>query len=532
MPDGIQIGSDPRSVEYLRRRRVVRSPANSAQWDRFPTAIKEASLFSATVTSAQLLGQVGGDLGDLMAEVREKTAKGEAVLDRRTLVSRWKKTAEGEGLGFAEGDKRRGTIEDITSIPRLNLIYTVQTQRAEGYASYLGDQEPGALDAFPAQELVRLESRRDRRHWHERWRAAGGRVFPGSGLDGREGRLIALKTDAVWERINRFGTPWPPFDFGSGVGVADVPHAEAVSLGVLKAGETVKPGVKDFTSRMEASAAGLPAELREELKTALGDQVRFEGDRVVMRDAPPVAPPAEPPPAAPDTPPPPAPTPAPAPPATPEIQLAQARADGAGLGPDVVRRIGALPGSVARHLKGVQFKSATGGAHYSRGERTITLGRDPSSWHGLPTVLDHELGHHLHYELGVVTNAGPSEAMAAAMTRSRATWTKATKARLGAGWTKTWSSVDACRIDIAKAIFDRTLSELSLAENARVARVTDTVLGLTKGTYGAGHSRAYMKAKGPHEAFANTFQAIMDGDKWFEEAFPELVDFVKKALDL
>lgn len=292
-PDvSVGFGPDARTVEYLRRRRVAPSAATSAEWQRFPTAIREASFFSATVTSAQLLGGMQQDLDDLLSHVREQTARGEAVLDRRTLVSRWRAAAQAEGLEPPEGDRRRGTIEDITSIPRLNLIYTIQTQRAEGYASYLGDMEPGALDEFPAQELIRLEDRRIRRHWHERWRAAGGQIYPGAGLDGKQGRLIALKGDSVWAGISRFGTPWPPYDFGSGVGVADVSREVAESLGLIAPGQTPSATPEDFTADMEAGASGIPEDLRRELGRLLGDLVRFDGDRVRWQGTESLTPPA------------------------------------------------------------------------------------------------------------------------------------------------------------------------------------------------------------------------------------------------
>lgn len=276
-------GPDPRSVENLRRRRIAPSPATSAQWERFPTAIRESAFFSSTVTSAQLLGGMQQDLTDMLGQVREQAAGGEAFLDRRTLVSKWRSKAIAEGLALPVGDPKAGGIQDITSIPRLNLIYTVQSQRAEGYASYLGDMEPGALDEFPAQELVRLEDRKMKRHWHERWRGAGGKVYPGSGLDGREGRLVALKGDPIWSRINRFGTPWPPFDFGTGTWVADVSRADAEGLGLLKSGDQVSATPEDFTHGLEASADGIPQELRDELLQALGGQIRFDNERVVWK---------------------------------------------------------------------------------------------------------------------------------------------------------------------------------------------------------------------------------------------------------
>ena len=49
--------------------------------------------------------------------------------------------------------------------------------------------------------------------------------------------MIALKTDPIWTKISRFGHPWPPFDFNSGMGVRDVSRADAIRLGVIQAAD-------------------------------------------------------------------------------------------------------------------------------------------------------------------------------------------------------------------------------------------------------------------------------------------------------
>jgi hypothetical protein len=40
---------------------------------------------------------------------------------------------------------------------------------------------------------------------------AGGQIFGG--------RMIALKSDPIWTAISAFGTPYPPFDYNSGMWV-------------------------------------------------------------------------------------------------------------------------------------------------------------------------------------------------------------------------------------------------------------------------------------------------------------------------
>lgn len=39
--------------------------------------------------------------------------------------------------------------------------------------------------------------------------------------------MIALKSDRVWTNFSRFGRPYPPSDFGSGMGVEDIDRDEA-----------------------------------------------------------------------------------------------------------------------------------------------------------------------------------------------------------------------------------------------------------------------------------------------------------------
>ena len=45
--------------------------------------------------------------------------------------------------------------------------------------------------------------------------------------------MVALINHPGWSRLSRFGTPWPPFDYSSGMGVESVSRKEAVALGVI-----------------------------------------------------------------------------------------------------------------------------------------------------------------------------------------------------------------------------------------------------------------------------------------------------------
>jgi hypothetical protein len=94
--------------------------------------------------------------------------------------------------------------------------------------------------------------------------------------------MVALKGDPVWTAISRFGTPWPPFDFNSGMGVEDIDAEEAAELGVL-AGDDPPPSPDDTDFN-----AGLEAEVEfgetdpewTWLRETFGDQIRLEGGAV------------------------------------------------------------------------------------------------------------------------------------------------------------------------------------------------------------------------------------------------------------
>ena len=141
---------------------------------------------------------------------------------------------------------------------------------------------PGAFAAFPAQEFTRIAHRRNQRQdWPQRWAKAGGKTYGG--------RMIALKDDPVWERLSVFGNPFPPFDWGSGMGVLDVDRKTAIQLGLVSdeelRGKTAalreKP-LPDFNRDMQATVPNLRSDslCGKILKREFGDQVAIENSVV------------------------------------------------------------------------------------------------------------------------------------------------------------------------------------------------------------------------------------------------------------
>lgn len=254
----------PAVIERLASRAPVASPLRTADWERLPLALRERAQFSAGVEEVKIVGGISEKLGEWAEFVKRDPQR--AYMDRSRFV------AEMRGLLGAEpGDT--GRLTDIASRRRLELIYNFQTEDAASYARWQTEHaDPDILDAFPAQELIRVEPRLKPRDWESRWEEAGGSLF--------EGRMIARKDDPIWVRISRFGKPWPPFDFGSGMGVQDVERSEAEALGVIKPSDRIRSQAEDFNRDLEASVANLSPKQITLLEEIFGDQIEIEGNVV------------------------------------------------------------------------------------------------------------------------------------------------------------------------------------------------------------------------------------------------------------
>lgn len=250
------------AVERTRGRLPTGSALDTAGWAEVPLAIRERAFFTARMEDARIAA-------GLQERVLQGATKGEFVAKARQFLSQ-------NGIPAAT---RQGDVRQMASTARLELIFNHHTESARAYGAWKQGQDPDVLDAFPAQEFLRVESREaERADWPQRWAAAGGRTFGG--------RMIALKSDPVWAALSRFGTPWPPFDFGSGMGVEDVERGEAEALGLIQPGEAARGDEKDFNAELSASVRGLPPNVVGMLREAFardGAQVAFQGGSVWMR---------------------------------------------------------------------------------------------------------------------------------------------------------------------------------------------------------------------------------------------------------
>jgi len=253
-----------------------------------PLALREGSLFSAGVENVRVLSAMKDKLTQAAQQIRTEGT----LMDRSRFVADMRAM-----LGAAPGDS--GDLTDITSRRRLELVWNFQQQDAHAFAAREANLDPDVLDAYPAQRLVRVESRRMPRDWLMRWGQAGASV----GWQGASrSEMVALVTSLIWAALSRFGKPHPPFDYGSGMGLDSVDRDEAEALGLLPKDQPPAERLQRlrgdaaaarqrYQDGLQASTRGLDDQALAWLKSTFGDQVEISGSSIRWKGGPaPVAP--------------------------------------------------------------------------------------------------------------------------------------------------------------------------------------------------------------------------------------------------
>lgn len=250
------------AVAAVRRRSPVASRMSSREWSELETAIRNQAFFSAKVNNVRVI-QAMKDVVDKVLQATTPMDLGTARIQLKELLT---------DIGYQPGAVA-GTIQDLSTDQRINLVVKTNRDMAYGRGKYEQGMSSEILYLYPAQELFRAESRDEPRDWPARWREAGGQFF--------DGRMIALKNDPVWVEISAFGNPYPPFDFNSGMGVRDVDRDTAVRLGLIGEEEeiTVDPP-QDNPRDLSGVDPELLAQLDKDLTTDEGRVTAGKADPV------------------------------------------------------------------------------------------------------------------------------------------------------------------------------------------------------------------------------------------------------------
>ena len=260
-----------KAAEKVRSKQVTPRAMSTAQWDMVDAQIRERAFFMAGVDNARILSA--------FQHVAKEIAAG-----RMSLPEGRRKLREFlAAIGYEPAAEDAGTLKDLTSRRRLDVALQTNADLAAGWAQ----RKAGLLDiANPGQELYRAKQARVPRDWASRWAEAAAAVN-WEGVD-RGGQMVALKTSPIWVELSRFGYPYPPFDFNSGMWVRPVSDDDCEALGLLVDEEwldkqlaAAEEGLNEGT---EADCSDMSAEVLAELDRALGSVGEIVDGVARMRD--------------------------------------------------------------------------------------------------------------------------------------------------------------------------------------------------------------------------------------------------------
>lgn len=257
------------AAEKIIRKMLVPSILDTNGWADVPAQLRDRAFFSATVTESKFLERAR----EVCARIANgEMSRSEARRDLRSVLNEIGYNPEGE-VG----------LKNLMSKRRLDLIIDTNKRQARGWRQRLEAVKPGALIAYPAQELVRARQRRIPRNWTVRWNEAA-RAVGWEGVCRDEFRHVALKTSPIWTKISRFGTPYPPFDFNSGMGVRDVSASECRRIGLDYGGQ--KAGAEKFNDSIETSSGGVAADspLGKAMLARFGGRVEIVGGVIKWKE--------------------------------------------------------------------------------------------------------------------------------------------------------------------------------------------------------------------------------------------------------
>lgn len=232
------------AVRLAMERRVLPLSIGAAEIQAMTERLRERLFFSARTANLYYL--------DWLKRLVERYVTGEGRnndlaqlrVEARLMLARLGYTPEGgfpgdEELGIPPATA--GSLQDLSSERRLNLVFNTQAELARG----LGLKLRGIrrMELWPAWELVRKGKfdSEHQREWLKRWKLAADEVeWQGVSTAAFEaGRMVALKTSSIWHALgssalfdDALNTDHPPFAFNSGMGWREVRREDALKLGL------------------------------------------------------------------------------------------------------------------------------------------------------------------------------------------------------------------------------------------------------------------------------------------------------------
>jgi hypothetical protein len=240
------------ALRQLGARRIMPTALDSAGLRTLDAGLRRQSFFSAETLLKDYLEEAKRVTESIVNPVQVQRSDDGG---QRTVTEGYNPATAREALrnelrrlGYATGDDIEGSIKDLSSDARINLVVKTNVELAQGAGHFVQQNDPNVVDLYPALELTRFEQREEPRDWPQRWRISAAVANDPGALAALElhGRMVALKSSGIWQALGDYGddtlgNPYPPFAFNSGMWTQDVGRADAQALGLISPGEQAQP---------------------------------------------------------------------------------------------------------------------------------------------------------------------------------------------------------------------------------------------------------------------------------------------------
>jgi hypothetical protein len=268
------------AVRHLLSKAALPTSLSSSELKQLDSGLRRQSLFSARTLDEYHLDNIRAVVESIL---NPKTEQKESVPDTQHATRNTgmnpatARAALRKGLadhGYLPGPDDKGTLKDLSSDARLNLVIRTNVQLAQGAGQFVsGNADQDAVDLFPAWELVRFEDREIPRGeklergaivpdpaegWPARFKAAADDSGDDDALRVLQetGRMIALKASPLWDSLgagaggfdDTLDNPYPPFAFNSGMNWLELSRADCLKVGLIDPEDKVEPAPFDFAS--------------------------------------------------------------------------------------------------------------------------------------------------------------------------------------------------------------------------------------------------------------------------------------------
>jgi hypothetical protein len=280
------------ALRHTATKRLLPLAFSTAEIEEYlPAQIRRLSFYSARTADLMYLAHTQSLIQSIVAPAvainadgsLRRTGPGESI---NKVLARSRMKQHLRAINYQPAPDDAGGLKDLSSDRRINLILNTQTAMARGYARDRAANQPAILQAFPADRLYRAFTRRAERNWQERWNTARAQLADRTSAtlaDSRSGPFIAPKPDPIWTAISRFGNPYAPFDYGSGMRKRSVPASLAATHGIDK---TPRPAADPLAVGVETTIPpGMPPAMLQAVRDAFADSAMVSGGK--LRISPP-----------------------------------------------------------------------------------------------------------------------------------------------------------------------------------------------------------------------------------------------------